>query len=223
MRLAGTVSYPSPAKVERGYVPELTTLRVIDHSRAYSVAELIELATGAVDPTREYGQARSARSKPQPELQGEWQGPRGSLPAALRRRAGSTAEAQPDRRQMVGLDPQRDGIDDRARRYRRRDPGGVCALLHRRLRRERYRRLPRSGPGEVEHARRGLDRTARAADAGRIRTAAQVGRQGAWHPGVGARRGRTDARGHDRRRTSTRRSPRSTPTMPWCWPATRPR
>ena len=65
MRLAGTVSYPSPAKVERGYVPELTTLRVIDHSRAYSVAELIELATGAADPSREYGQAssRDGRSK----------------------------------------------------------------------------------------------------------------------------------------------------------------
>ena len=54
-----------PAKVERGYVPELVTLRVIDHSRAYSVAELIELATGAADPSREYGQAssRDGRSK----------------------------------------------------------------------------------------------------------------------------------------------------------------
>ena len=30
MRLAGTVSYPSPGKVERGYVPELVTLRVMD-------------------------------------------------------------------------------------------------------------------------------------------------------------------------------------------------
>ena len=62
MRLAGTVSYPSPGKVERGYVPELVRLRVMDTSRAYHVAELIELATGAADPSREYGKASGARS-----------------------------------------------------------------------------------------------------------------------------------------------------------------
>jgi hypothetical protein len=64
MRLAGTVSYPSPSKVERGYIPELVTLRVMDTSRAYHVAELIELATGAADPSREYGKATgSSRSR----------------------------------------------------------------------------------------------------------------------------------------------------------------
>jgi hypothetical protein len=61
MRLAGTVSYPSPSKVERGYVPELVTLRVIDDRRAYHVSELIALASGAADPSREYGQASRSR------------------------------------------------------------------------------------------------------------------------------------------------------------------
>ena len=65
MRLAGTSPIRRPDKVKRGYVPELVTLRVIDHSRAYHIAELLELATGAADPSREYGQAssRDGRSK----------------------------------------------------------------------------------------------------------------------------------------------------------------
>lgn len=62
MRLAGTVSYPSPSKVERGYVPELVRLRVMEPSRAYHIVELSELATGAADPSREYGIASGARS-----------------------------------------------------------------------------------------------------------------------------------------------------------------
>ena len=38
MRLAGTVSYPPPNKVERGYVPELTKLTPMRTRRAYPAA-----------------------------------------------------------------------------------------------------------------------------------------------------------------------------------------
>jgi hypothetical protein len=41
MRLAGTVSYPSPKKKERGYVEELTALRVNKNARAYKADDLI--------------------------------------------------------------------------------------------------------------------------------------------------------------------------------------
>jgi hypothetical protein len=47
MRLAGTVSYPPPNKVERGYVPELTKLISNPRALAYRPATLIGLLTNA--------------------------------------------------------------------------------------------------------------------------------------------------------------------------------
>jgi hypothetical protein len=47
MRLAGTVSYPSPDKQKRGYVAELTALRINKDARAYRVQELTKLAPGS--------------------------------------------------------------------------------------------------------------------------------------------------------------------------------
>jgi hypothetical protein len=47
MRLAGTVSYPSPKKAVKGYVPELVTLASHTEARAYSAEDLIKLAPDA--------------------------------------------------------------------------------------------------------------------------------------------------------------------------------
>ena len=50
MRLAGTVSYPPPKKVAKGYVPELTRLISNPHPLAYKPAALIGLLKGTPDP-----------------------------------------------------------------------------------------------------------------------------------------------------------------------------
>lgn len=53
MRLAGTVSYPTEAKVARGYVPELVTLHIRKDSPAYTVERLTGFAPqGQADSTR---------------------------------------------------------------------------------------------------------------------------------------------------------------------------
>ena len=66
MRLAGTVSYPPPHKVERGYVPEVTKLNVNANPRAYHPDELIGLLTSKPEPylahNRKGGAARGHRS-----------------------------------------------------------------------------------------------------------------------------------------------------------------
>ena len=66
MRLAGTVSYPPPHKVERGYVPEVTTLHATANPRAYDPDELIGLITSKPEPylahNRKDGAARGHRS-----------------------------------------------------------------------------------------------------------------------------------------------------------------
>jgi hypothetical protein len=46
MRLAGTVSYPPPKKIERGYITELVTLHHPPSARAHSLEELIGVAPG---------------------------------------------------------------------------------------------------------------------------------------------------------------------------------
>ena len=137
MRLAGTVSYPSPGKVERGYVPELVTLagnghfarlshRRADragHRRCRSIARVWASQQQATVAARATRAAAASRRLVRP-------GPsRAATPSSR------PAEDQPDRRQMVGFDAQRDGDDDRARHDRRRDQVGVRAVLHRRLRR----------------------------------------------------------------------------------------
>jgi hypothetical protein len=47
MRLAGTINYPTPDKVERQYIAELVTLRMPENAPAYSVEQLIDLAPKA--------------------------------------------------------------------------------------------------------------------------------------------------------------------------------
>ncbi len=69
MRLAGTVSYPPPHKVARGYVPELTKLYVTANAQAYRPADLISSLTNKPDPYLEHnkqagtGSSGSNRSK----------------------------------------------------------------------------------------------------------------------------------------------------------------
>ena len=66
MRLAGTVSYPPPKKVARGYVPELTRLVTNKIRRAYDPELLIRLlrnepgARGVTGRARRRPQARQA-------------------------------------------------------------------------------------------------------------------------------------------------------------------
>ena len=58
MRLAGTVSYPPPHKVERGYVPELVTLHIRKNELAYTVEQLLGLVgadTGKSSSPFEFG------------------------------------------------------------------------------------------------------------------------------------------------------------------------
>ena len=50
MRLAGTINYPPPKKVERGYVAELVTLQVAANPRAYRADTLINLTAGTKNP-----------------------------------------------------------------------------------------------------------------------------------------------------------------------------
>jgi Protein of unknown function (DUF3987) len=49
MRLGGTVSYPKPKKLERGYIVELATIHKKQNAAAYRVERLIELARQASD------------------------------------------------------------------------------------------------------------------------------------------------------------------------------
>ena len=63
MRLAGTINYPKPDKVGRGYVAELTTLHINKDAPAHSTDELIKLApaSGAAsgDHFADYGKEGS--------------------------------------------------------------------------------------------------------------------------------------------------------------------
>jgi predicted P-loop ATPase len=62
MRLAGTVNYPKPDKVGRGYVAELTTLIINKDARGYKADELIKLApteATSVDHIADYGKEGS--------------------------------------------------------------------------------------------------------------------------------------------------------------------
>jgi AAA domain len=68
MRLAGTINYPTPDKIERGYVDELVTLQAMPAARSSKIAALIALApgTGATsdDPIAVYGmEARKDQSE----------------------------------------------------------------------------------------------------------------------------------------------------------------
>jgi len=67
MRLAGTISYPSAKKQTRGYVAELTTLRVNAEARAYTVKELVGLVPVAQpqdsNPFTEYGEERGNKGQ----------------------------------------------------------------------------------------------------------------------------------------------------------------
>jgi hypothetical protein len=71
MRLAGTVNYPSPDKVGRGYVAELTTFYVNKDARAYSADELIKLvpaSSATSDPYDEHGQGALVQGRTDAEL-----------------------------------------------------------------------------------------------------------------------------------------------------------
>ena len=59
MRLAGTISYPKPDKVARGYITELVTLHIRKDAPAYTVEQLIGLA-----PQAAAGVSGSADAKP---------------------------------------------------------------------------------------------------------------------------------------------------------------
>ena len=50
MRLAGTINYPPPKKVERGYVTELVTLHVKPEAPAYTVTQLTGIAGKTPNP-----------------------------------------------------------------------------------------------------------------------------------------------------------------------------
>jgi hypothetical protein len=51
MRLAGTVSYPPPDKVARGYIAELVTLHIRKNAPAYTVDQLLALASDSTGKT----------------------------------------------------------------------------------------------------------------------------------------------------------------------------
>jgi RecA-family ATPase len=55
MRLAGTVNYPSPEKIERGYVTEIVTLQAAANPRLYRADALIDLTKDAANPYLEVG------------------------------------------------------------------------------------------------------------------------------------------------------------------------
>ena len=57
MRLAGTISYPPPKKVERGYVAELVTLHVAANPRDYRADTLINLTASMANPFLEYSKS----------------------------------------------------------------------------------------------------------------------------------------------------------------------
>ena len=55
MRLAGTVNYPTPDKVARGYVAELVTLHIRKDAPAYTIEHLIGLAGNEAKPSSRFG------------------------------------------------------------------------------------------------------------------------------------------------------------------------
>jgi hypothetical protein len=63
LRLAGTINYPKKAKVENGYIEELTSMPGINKdARAYRADELIGLTGGSTDGFDEYANQRSPGS-----------------------------------------------------------------------------------------------------------------------------------------------------------------
>jgi hypothetical protein len=69
MRLAGTVSYPSPKKIESGYVAELVTLRTVANPRPYTVDTLINLTKeAAFNPYLDFGESVAHGGRSDDEL-----------------------------------------------------------------------------------------------------------------------------------------------------------
>ena len=58
-RLAGTINYPTPKKIERGHVPELMKLEVFNNAPPYKAEHLTKLA----GPSRR----QRSRTEPMPE------------------------------------------------------------------------------------------------------------------------------------------------------------
>lgn len=63
LRLAGSVSYPTPKKAARGYIPELTTLKKIDKAPTYSADNLLNLC-GAPGESPSEGEQRPGPERP---------------------------------------------------------------------------------------------------------------------------------------------------------------
>ncbi len=64
LRLAGTVSYPSADKIARGYVTELTTLKIAGDPPSYSVDALCSLRKVRAAPAQAPATASASSSKP---------------------------------------------------------------------------------------------------------------------------------------------------------------
>lgn len=62
MRLAGTINYPQQKKAERGYVPELVTLKVLPDAPAYRFDVLNGLGGSGAEPSGHSGDRTSART-----------------------------------------------------------------------------------------------------------------------------------------------------------------
>ena len=62
MRLAGTVSYPPPDKVARGYIPELVTLHPRKNAPSYSLEQLLGFAGKTSGPFRFDTAAKQGRT-----------------------------------------------------------------------------------------------------------------------------------------------------------------
>lgn len=163
MRLAGTVSYPPPDKVARGYIPEVVTLHPRKNAPAYTVEQL----TGVASP--------NTASDPFEEL------------------ANETKPSRTDKEIMALLETSRTAgkwhtpVRDAIASMIGRGWSDSAIRMAWDLRRQRHRRLYQSWSQEVEQARRrsrcarhqGQDRATGAAIAARLRPATQASRQGA--------------------------------------------
>ena len=68
MRLAGTINYPPPKKVERGYIAELVTLQFAANPCAYRADTLINLTAGTANPFLEYSKSVASGGRSDDEL-----------------------------------------------------------------------------------------------------------------------------------------------------------
>ena len=119
MRLAGTVSYPPPDKIARGYVPELTTLHVRKDAPAYTVEQLLAAAGVTSKPEEPLGSPEYDAETISDARKGAYgQSALAEMVSRTRRRPGRLAQQRGRQVRLQGRTAGRRRLPERTRRLR---------------------------------------------------------------------------------------------------------